>query len=547
VPVFFLSFIMIKNYFFLNRFILEAKEILNGYKITSAFTQEKDILIITLRKGAEEYFLAVSVNPGLPYLSLKEEFHRAKKNVVTFFEDKLPSNLVNFSIAEDDRIIKIDAEDFSLYFTIRGKFTNIYLINDDEIISFKKTEDDVKNNFIEEVSGKKFLSHFNIPLFEIDAEEDFYIQLKEKYPFVGKEIISEHKSRSEEEEKLTLLNTIINEINNEPPAIFIDEAEGNLNLAVSSFHIFPDREVKLFSALIEAYNFFISKYFSLSRSVSKRKIIEKHLERELAKISSRLNKLKGRIDKGSSDEEYNKAGNLLLINLHKIKSGMKEITVDDIYNDNIPLTLKIDPKLSPQLNSEKYFDKAKSERISYEQSYRLYHSLLNEYNRLLKIKSEFDESNEKEKLNIMKELKIKTNEPQNQKDDLKNKFRHYIVEDKYHLFVGKDNKSNDLLTTKFAKQNDYWFHAKSVSGSHVVLRVDNTKEAVSKNILKKAAAVAAFHSKAKTAGMVPVSYTFKKYVVKKKGMDAGKVALLKEEVLIVRPEIPDGVIYIPND
>ena len=118
------------------------------------------------------------------------------------------------------------------------------------------------------------------------------------------------------------------------------------------------------------------------------------------------------------------------------------------------------------------------------------------------------------------------------------KFKHYLIENKYHVYVGKDSQNNDLLTTKFAKQNDYWFHARSVSGSHVILRVENTKEAIPKNILKKIASLAAYHSKAKTAGIVPVSYTLKKYVVKRKGTPTGQVSLLKEEVLLVKPAIP---------
>lgn len=91
-----------------------------------------------------------------------------------------------------------------------------------------------------------------------------------------------------------------------------------------------------------------------------------------------------------------------------------------------------------------------------------------------------------------------------------------MIEGKYDLYVGKDSKNNDLLTTKFAKQNDYWLHARGASGSHAVLRIHNTKEPVPKSVLKKSASIAAFHSKAKTAGIVPVAFTFKKYVVKKK-------------------------------
>lgn len=104
-----------------------------------------------------------------------------------------------------------------------------------------------------------------------------------------------------------------------------------------------------------------------------------------------------------------------------------------------------------------------------------------------------------------------------------------------------------MVTTRFAKQNDYWFHARGASGSHVIIKVENTKEAIPKNVLKKAAALAAYHSKAKKAGVVPVAFTFKKYVAKKKGDPVGTVHLLREDVLLVRAEIPNGCEFVTNN
>jgi predicted ribosome quality control (RQC) complex YloA/Tae2 family protein len=147
----------------------------------------------------------------------------------------------------------------------------------------------------------------------------------------------------------------------------------------------------------------------------------------------------------------------------------------------------------------------------------------------------------------MTELHIKSGEKSNSPDDIKSKFKHYVIENKYDVYVGKDSANNDLLTMKFAKQNDYWFHARSVPGSHVILRVLNNKEPVPKNVIKSAASIAAFHSKAKTSGLAPVSYTFKKYVTKKKGMEPGKVALLKEDVLLVKPGIPANCEYVSGE
>ncbi len=144
-------------------------------------------------------------------------------------------------------------------------------------------------------------------------------------------------------------------------------------------------------------------------------------------------------------------------------------------------------------------------------------------------------------------MKIKDKDYVESKDDIKLKFKRYIIDDKYNVYVGKDSKNNDLLTTRFAKQNDFWFHARSVSGSHVVLRVENTKEVIPKSVLKKVAALAAYHSKAKTAGVVPVAYTYKKYVIKKKGYPVGTVHLLREDVLLVKPEIPKNCEFVVDE
>jgi len=129
---------------------------------------------------------------------------------------------------------------------------------------------------------------------------------------------------------------------------------------------------------------------------------------------------------------------------------------------------------------------------------------------------------------------------------LKFKYWHYIIEDKYHVYVGRDSKSNDYLSVKFAKQNDYWFHARGLPGSHVVLKVDNVKEGVPKDIIKKAASLAGYHSKAKTAGITPISYTFAKFVHKKKGMAPGKVLLQKENTLLVKPQIPKDCVLVDD-
>lgn len=539
--------LMFKNYFILNRLILEIAAAIEGYSLVSAFSQEKDKLTLEFRKPDKSLFVEISVNPGFPYIVLKDNFNRAKKNTIDFFEEYLPSPLIKIEIADSDRVIRITFNNFIIYFAIRGKYTNLHLIDKSgKVVSFKSEDNLTGKSFAEEMSGLNFIAKENRLSVLHDKPGLGFDDIRKMFQITGKEIILESKNRFKENERgeNKIVLRIIEEIFTENPAVFADTNSGELFLAPQTFSIFPFTEKNIFTNLVEALNYYTGKKYFLDDFSKKKKIIEKHLTRELEKISSKINRLKGILARESKEEEYNKTGNLLLINLHMLRKGMKSVQLEDIYRNNEKITIKLDENSSPKQNTDNYFNKSKSERISREKNKVLLKNAEYEYKRFQSIEETFKNAKTTNELKIiMKDLKIKDQEQKSYKDDIKIKFKHYIIDGKYNVYVGKDSKNNDLLTTKFAKQNDYWFHARSVSGSHVVLRVENTKEPVPKNILKNTASIAAFHSKAKTAGLAPVSFTLKKYVVKKKGMEPGKVALLKEDVLLVNPEIPKNCEY----
>ena len=104
----------------------------------------------------------------------------------------------------------------------------------------------------------------------------------------------------------------------------------------------------------------------------------------------------------------------------------------------------------------------------------------------------------------------------------------------WKVLAGKNNSANDYLSMKVARPNDYWFHVRGMSGSHVVLRAKPGQEP-DRETLRRAAAVAAFHSKARNGGIVPVSCTKARYVTKPSGAGPGTVQIRKESVLKVRP------------
>lgn len=535
---------MFRNYFYLNRAVNELDSILPGLKIHEIFTQEKNRLYFSIGNAEfPERHLIISTDQNLPYFQIKNEHYKAKKNSVNFFDEFLPAKIEKVEIAEGDRIIKITLTSSEIYFTIRGRDTNILIINSDKNYkSFKKISGDGKK-LITDLSNEEYSSNAFLPDFnEFNFEELEYGPVKKLFSRIHKDIFAEAKARTQnnsQEHFKNNLSNIILEIFSQNISVFYDEIENKMFFLPSSFHLIKEKEnVETADSYLIAINKYLALKYKNENSAKIRNEISKYLEKELSKLSSKLNNLKKRIEDGSKEGVYKNFANLLLANIYLLKEKQEQVTVKD-YLTNEDVKIKLNTKIQPKQNVDWYFDKSRDEKINYKKSVELYDEAKAAYENLLNIKSEFESASNLDELNSIKDkLKIKPEKQPGKKMEDQIKFRHYLIDEKYHVYVGRDSKSNDLLSTKFAKQNDYWFHARGLPGSHVVLRTDNPKEVMPKNIIKDVASLAAYYSKAKTAGTAPVAYTFAKFVYKKKGMEPGQVIVQKEKVILVKPGVP---------
>jgi len=116
-----------------------------------------------------------------------------------------------------------------------------------------------------------------------------------------------------------------------------------------------------------------------------------------------------------------------------------------------------------------------------------------------------------------------------------NKPLHYVSSDGFHIYVGKNNFQNDELTFKFASGNDWWFHAKGIAGSHVVVKTNG--EELPDRVYEEAGQLAAYYSKGKEMDKVEIDYTEKKNVKKPNGSKPGFVVYYTNYSLMARPDI----------
>lgn len=531
---------MFANYFYLLRAASEINEKLRNSVITDIYSQQKNVLCLKIPSNSNpERHLILSLNTNAPYLLLKNQYHKAKKNFVNLFSDRLPITIYSIETAVNDRIIRFNTEKGIFLFAIQGTRTNFYYYdNEMNEEKFKKNDYSIKDDLatLSFIEGTQIGISSSLPSFN-----DIGILTKE-FPMIRgllkKEVI--HRSKEISEENIGIVfNKITNEIlHNNIKVGFNSDLTKVIFIPDSFLSIDAQSDLNIFTEFNSALTYFIGLQNRKKDLSIISNELTKFFEKELSHLANKINKLKFRVEAGSREIEYYNFGNLLLTNIHLLKKGMREILVND-YSINQQVKINLDPKLFPKDNVNKYFEKAKDEKINYIKSQELLKFNIDKYESL---KSEFEKFNTS---NSLDEIKLIHNKIIRKKDNIikmdtgeKFKYWHYKIEGKYDVFIGRDSKSNDYLSIKFAKQNDYWFHARGLPGSHVVLKVNNVKEGIPKNIIKKAASLAAYYSKAKTAGSAPVSYTFAKFVYKKKGMLPGKVMLKKENTLMVKPEIP---------
>ena len=233
-------------------------------------------------------------------------------------------------------------------------------------------------------------------------------------------------------------------------------------------------------------------------------------------------------------------GDLITANLYRMERGAARFTTENFYEDGQPpVTIPLDPLLTPQQNAAKYYkryNKAKSaelhlrEQIAKAESERAYlESVLQELAQA-ETEQEFQEiRSELRETGYLRRGK--------EKKELKRSFapREYRSGAGLRILVGRSNTQNDQLTLKKADKRDIWLHAQKTHGSHVILCTGGAEP--DEQSLLEAAMLAAYYSQAREGSNVAVDYTSVKYVKKPAGARPGMVVYETYRTLYVTPDI----------
>ena len=275
------------------------------------------------------------------------------------------------------------------------------------------------------------------------------------------------------------------------------------------------------SALIRDYYSQKEKHSrSRQKSADLRKIITTILERDVKKYDLQCRQIK---DTEKMDT-YRIYGELLQTYGYSIEQGSKSAVVDNYYT-NEPITIPLDETKTPLENARRYFDKYGKCKRTKEALTELILQVKDEITHLESILTALDIAEKEEDLNQIREEMMEygyiRRKGSKQKQRFISKPFHYISSDGFDIYVGKNNYQNDELTFKFATGNDWWFHAKGMPGSHVILKNDGRE--IPDSTFEEAGRLAAHYSKGRGQEKVEIDYTPKKNIKKTPGGKPGFV------------------------
>ncbi len=272
------------------------------------------------------------------------------------------------------------------------------------------------------------------------------------------------------------------------------------------------------------------------KSADLRHVVQTALERNRKKFIIQQKQMKDTEKK----DRFKVYGELINTYGYGLEPGCKSFMALNYYT-NEEVTIPLDPTMTPAENSQKYFDKYNKLKRTQEALSIQLEETKNDIDHLESIGtaldialSESDLSQIKEELMEYGYIKRKYN-GKKRGPQAKSKPFHYISSDGYHMYVGKNNFQNEELTFKVATGNDWWFHAKKMPGSHVIVKSNN--EELPDRTFEEAGRLAAYYSSGRTAPKVEIDYIQKKHVKKTPGGKPGFVIYHTNYSLTIEPDI----------
>lgn len=541
---------------------------LSGARIDKVNMPDRETVFLSLRQGKERFKLVLSCaaqnarchitkqsaeNPTVAFGMLMHLRKHIQGGTITATEFSPAERVITVKISAYNDLS--DRVNYSLIVELTGKVSNIILVDENGNISdaAKRVPLDMNNarailpslpytlpprqeraDVFNPLELKRLVAPFK-PLTTYDAmrkcvaglapltiDEVFYRANLDKLSLCDDEQIDAFVCAAQEMYKIKAEPTVT-VVDGKPKDYF-----------VFPYHDLGGELIK-FETMNDALDFYYSRGSESARWAAISKPLHSALKSARNKAEKRLSDFTLKQEECADLETDRIKGEILTANIYKLKDIKKSVELDNWY-DGTKIKINLDPKLNAQQNASKYFKsyaKKKRALVTCEQMIQDAHKLierLDEIDDSFRLCSTYAELDE-----IQADLAaLHLVPPKNKKKAVAPSKPLTFDIDGYRMYVGKNSAQNDRLTRN-ANPEYIWLHTQKIHGSHGIIESAEVPESV----LKTAAEICAFYSKAYASDNVPVDYTTKKYVKFERGAPLGRVVYTNYKTLFVTPNNGD--------
>ena len=545
--------------------VVQELSILAGGRVDKVQQPEKDEIVMAIRSRGENHKLLLAANANSPRIHLTK-FSKANPSVAPMFCMLLRKHcaggrIIKIIQPDFERIVEIFIEspnemgDMStkrLVIEIMGKHSNIILVNAAGIIMDSIRHIPKELSSVREVMpGREYTrppSHGKRA--PVPTDREYFMSLFDKNmmtqqmiyksyngvsPVVGTEIclragidtdaFPENLPASDRERLFLAFSALYEDVNaGRFDCRIYENHKRDFSAIFLSLYPTKSEPFDSPSAMLELYYHRQDTHYRLTQKTTDlRKLVQNHFDRCCRKREIH----QGDIHKTANREQLRHYGELITAFIHTIPKKTDRVVLPDFYNNNTKIEIPLDPELTPAENAQKYFkgyNKAKRAYIALQEQTKANEEDITYLDSVLAaITSVTDESDIAE---IRAELALtgflkKRHQNSKKNQQKKSEPLHYRSTDGFDIYVGKNNTQNDELTLRFARPADIWLHSKEIAGSHVIISGGGRQ--IPDQTILEGAKIAAYHSKARAGGQVPVDYCPRKNVRKPKNAKPGFV------------------------
>lgn len=524
------------------------------HKIQQPYDME---LVLTIRANRKNHKLLISAHPSFGRIQVTEQAYNnpetppnftmvlrkyVEGNIIDSIEQYDNDRIIIFNLTRRDELG--DASRQQLIVEIMGRHSNIFLLDKDKkIIDAIKHVPMYQNTFRTILPGATYqlppnqnqVNPFKIgENFESDKSLMTTKFLQSQLMGLGRDSAIELASLIEKDSRkpYQVIQDFCADFENPNPTLVVQDDKQH-------FLVFPyttisgeESHYDDLSALLTVYYQKKSKH-DYVRQVGN--AIIQVVEKNLTHQHKRLANLNQDMEKSSKADTFQLKGELLTTFLYQIEKGQTEVTLANYYDNDQPITISLDPALTPSQNAQKYYHKYNKLRnaINHIEKQKVVAEAEIQYLESIQTQLNFAEPNELADIRdeLIDQGYLKKQDKKKRSNNASAKPREYKTVEGNRILVGRNNKQNDQLTMRQANKNHFWFHTKDIPGSHVILETDEPSES---EIIQAAELAAAF-SKYSQSNNVPVDYTQVKHVKKPNGSKPGFVNYFEQKTIFVTP------------